>query len=97
MNEAHALARSAQKPSLVASIWQSSGTAPAEIRIAVMARDNPLTGNCGPSCRPVRRSTMCRTPDVTRTILLSQLSCRAYAKDQPLRDVPIEFKVRVMV
>jgi hypothetical protein len=33
--------------------------------------------------------------DVTRTILLSQLSCRAYAKDQPW--VMFRFKVRVMV
>jgi len=39
--------------------------------------------------RPIRPKkhiplpTMCRTPDVTRSILLSQLSCRAYAKGRP--------------
>jgi hypothetical protein len=83
MNEPHALARSAQKASLL-SPFRKAGTAPAEVRIAVIGEIfNPLTGNCGPSRRPVRPTArQCvATLDVTRTILLSQLSCRAYAKD----------------
>ena len=41
--------------------------------------------DCGLSRRPVLtdRSTMCPCPTVTRTIVLSQLSCRTYAKGQP--------------
>jgi hypothetical protein len=35
-------------------ISQSSGTAPAEVRIAVIGTGHLQSGNCGPSRRPVR-------------------------------------------